>query len=102
MGKTAKTLVLALAITAVLAVPVVVFVVAPMSYAGLLKRAVRAGSGFEARFSALAVGVLPPRITVHDLRLFDRSRPVSEPVLALDRLAATLAPLRYLQGSADW
>ncbi|MFN2329993.1 MAG: hypothetical protein ABR612_13845, partial [Chromatocurvus sp.] len=102
MSKRTRLWIFVAVILVIVAIPVVVLFVAPMSYASLLERAVRSSSGLETRFAALEVDLFPPRIAVEKLTLFNPDPNFSEPLLVVERFSATADATGYLEDAPDW
>ncbi len=94
--------IIALVIVLIIAVPLVILFVAPMTYAPLLELAVRTGTGLQPRVATLEIDLFPPRFAAGDLELFNPNVDFSEPLLVADRFSFNADAGRFFSGAPTW
>ena len=95
MSRSKTTLTVVIVLLAMIAIPVAVLLLAPMTYSGLLERTVRSTTGLTAEIGGLEVDLFPPHIGVADLQ-------VKNPRLAADEPLLTLATFSASASLGDW
>jgi len=102
MSRLRKGFLISLVMVAIIAIPVTVLFVAPMTYSGLIVRIVRSMTGLQAKFSGLEVDLFPPCIVTRDLEIFNPDTNSSLPMPAVNRFSASADADRFLNQTSNW
>jgi uncharacterized protein involved in outer membrane biogenesis len=85
-----------------IAVPVVLLALAPMTFSGLIERYVRSEIGIDMTIQDLAVTLFPLEVEVAGLVLRNPDPAFEEPLLASERLRAEIHLRGYLDDTPTW
>ncbi len=102
MSKLKVTFAVLASLLVVIAIPIAVLLLAPMTYSGLLERGVRSATGLTANMSGLEVDLFPPRVAVDDLRLSNPRLANSAALLTLETFSATMSPGDWWKEAPTW
>ncbi len=86
----------------IIAIPIAVLLLAPMTYAGLVERALRSATGLAVDINALEVDLFPPRIATDNLQVRNPQLDAGEPLLTLEKFSAAVSPRDWWQDSPAW
>ncbi len=92
----------ALVAVALLATPVVVLLVAPMAYLGLMQHYVHSATGLNLRLDHMTVSAFPLHVRLEGLALTNPDPAFTRPVLAVREVSATAHLDEFIHGAPTW
>ncbi len=102
MSKSKITFTVLITILVIVALPIVVLLLAPMTYSDLLQRAVHSATGLTVDMSSLEVDLFPPHVAVADLQVNNPRLDSDEPLLTLETFSASASPGDWWQDAPTW
>ncbi|MDX1678628.1 hypothetical protein, partial [Arsukibacterium sp.] len=91
-----------LSLVATIAVALVVLVVAPKSYLGLLQAQLNAATGYQLNVDTLQVDLFPPRLAATELQLRNPDIAENQQLLTVAQLELNIDAGRYLTAAPTW
>ncbi len=102
MSKAKTAFTVFIIVLVIVAVPIAVLLLAPMTYSGLLERAVRSATGLTTDVSSLEVDLFPPRVAVAGLQVNNPRLDTDESLLTLEKFSASASPVDWWQDAPTW